>query len=113
MKKHDTNSDGQISWDEFVDMMLSIKTVVPDGLTEELKEEIFSYSVTLNTTMKDHEHWSVGNQYDNIPIDEQNIASIFYQFKNGEYMCDLLHQIDPDCGINPKRINRGAQMNIF
>lgn len=51
--------------------------------------------------MKDNEVWK------DRPINSKDKQALFFQFKNGEYICDLLHTIEKDSGILLKAINRG------
>lgn len=97
-------------------MMVALrgKGVKFDGATQDTQhrvsdEEVVAFSNTLNQIMKENDYWKEGNEHGNTQIDSTDKESLFFQFKNGIYMLDLLHTIDTnnDAGILLKAINRG------
>ena len=108
LDKYDQNKDGKILWNELVDMMVTLRgsgvNFIPE--TQNTKHtvsdtEVVAFSSTLNQIMSENERWK------DHPIDTKDKQSLFMQFKNGEYICDLLHTIDKESGILLKAINRG------
>lgn len=117
LDSQDKNKDGVISWEEFVDMMISIKekdndkfgTINADGIAIMTGEHggTHSYSVeervtfakTINHILKEDEDLK-----DRIPMNIED-ETLFHVFDNGVALCKLLRQIDPEC-IDERAINK-------
>lgn len=123
LAKHDTNTDGVISWPEFVDMMIEFKgkddgkfgTIVGGraiiesahgGTHQYSLEEVATYAKLINLILRDDE-----DVKDHVPI-EPNDDSLFHAFDTGVTLCKLVMTIDPEC-ILRAAIVMGKSINVY
>jgi hypothetical protein len=127
LKAQDQNSDGVISWGEFVDMMVAMKgtddgkfgAIIEgkDGAMAQITgehggthtysiEEKITFGKMINLILKDDEDCK-----DRLPLNTED-DSLFHVFDNGILLCKLLLQIDSGC-IDERALNRMANMNVY
>lgn len=123
LEEHDTNKDGFIQWQEFIEMMGKFQatdstkfgTIVGATATIENKEGgTHSYSVEerstfarlINVYMKDDEDLK-----DRLPMNCED-ETLFHVFDNGVLMCKLLMLLDAD-SIDNRAVNKQQTMNVY
>jgi hypothetical protein len=117
IKENDSNADGVIAWNEFVDMMIKMKGVNPDAFAavQETKHggkhtidpaQVATFAKLINVILNGDEELK-----DYLPIACDG-ESLFHAFDNGVLLAKIVAAIDPD-SIDLRVIKNTANMSVF